>query len=200
MQQRFPSQDIWEDAPEHGRLETTVSTPQTEETGEYVDDVPEASKPTVPARHNVPARPQMEASPVDKKAPTIPDRPKPQVPVRPSKPLTTARGEAASAETAEKNAPQPKAKPAAPARPGSSKIAALQAGFMQDLNSKLGLGPQAPETKEPEPEKEAEPAAPLQDARKGRAKGPQRRKPAATGSSLSASVEQTSGSTEQPPH
>jgi hypothetical protein len=183
MQQRFPSQDIWEDAPEHGRLETTVSTPQTEDTNEYAEDSPVGGQPSVPARPNVPTRPQMqEASPVDKRAPIIPDRPKPQIPVRPSKSTTTARGEDATArsEAVENQAPQSKAKPPVPARPGSSKIAALQAGFLQDLNSKLGLGPQAPKTKEPEVEAEAEPVAPLQDARKGRAKGPQRRKPAAS--------------------
>lgn len=44
----------------------------------------------------------------------------------------------------------------------------------------MGLGPQAPKVKEPEEEKEAEPVQPLSDARKGRAKGPQRRKPAAS--------------------
>ncbi|KAF2828827.1 hypothetical protein CC86DRAFT_454489 [Ophiobolus disseminans] len=185
MQQRFPSQDIWEDAPEHGRLETTVSTPQQEDTNEYADDSPVVDKPTLPARPNIPARPKKEASassPVDKKAPIIPDRPKPQIPVRPTKPITTARGEDSAAEqqAEENNAPQPKAKPPVPARPGGSKLAALQAGFMKDLNSKLGLGPQAPKIKEPEPEAEAEPAAPLTDARKGRAKGPQRRKPAAS--------------------
>jgi hypothetical protein len=180
MKQRFPSQDIWEDAPDHGHLQTTVSTPQTEETNEYVDDSPVVDKPNVPARPHIPARPQKaEASPVDKKAPIIPDRPKPQIPVRPSKPLTTARGEDTVAEqVADTEAPASKAKPPVPARPGGSKIAALQAGFLQDLNSKLGLGPQVPKVKEPEPETEAEPAAPLQDARKGRAKGPQRRKPA----------------------
>lgn len=183
MQQRFPSQDIWEDAPDHGQWETTVSTPQMEETNEYADDVPAGEKPDVPARPSIPARPQKNAiSPVDKKAPTIPDRPKPQVPARPSKPATTARGEDTGAESQalENEAPQPKAKPPVPARPGGSKIAALQAGFLKDLNSKLGLGPQAPKVKEPEPEAEPEPAAPLQDARKGRAKGPQRRKPAAS--------------------
>lgn len=183
MQQRFPSQDIWEDAPEHGRLETTVSTPQTEETNEYAEDSPIGEQSNVPARPHVPARPQKkETSPIDKKAPIIPDRPKPQIPARPSKPATTARGEdkTAESETAEGDAPQPKAKPPVPARPGSSKIAALQAGFLKDLNSKLGLGPQAPKVKEPEVEAEPEPAAPLQDARKGRAKGPQRRKPAAS--------------------
>jgi len=183
MQQRFPSQDIWEDAPEHGRLETTVSTPQQEETNEYADDSPVVDKPSVPARPNIPARPKKEtSSPVDKKAPIIPDRPKPQIPARPAKPTTTARGEDSTADqqAAENDAPQPKAKPPVPARPGGSKIAALQAGFLKDLNSKLGLGPQAPKVKEPEPEAEGEPAAPLTDARKGRAKGPQRRKPAAS--------------------
>jgi hypothetical protein len=181
MQQRFPSQDIWEDAPEHGRLETTVSTPQAEETGEYADDSPVGDRPNVPTRPNIPARPKKDtSSPVDKKAPIIPDRPKPQIPVRPAKPTTTARGEdsVAEAQAAENDAPQPKAKPPVPARPGGSKIAALQAGFLKDLNSKLGLGPQAPKVQEPEAE--VEPAAPLTDARKGRAKGPQRRKPAAS--------------------
>jgi hypothetical protein len=183
MQQRFPSQDIWEDAPEHGRLETTVSTPQTEETNEYAEDSPIGAQPSLPARPQVPTRPQTkEASSVDKRAPILPDRPKPQIPARPSKPTTTARGEdtTARSEAGENEAPQAKAKPPVPARPGSSKIAALQAGFLQDLNSKLGLGPQAPKIKEPEAEAEAEPAAPLHDARKGRAKGPQRRKPAAS--------------------
>lgn len=185
MQQRFPSQDIWEDAPEHGQWETTVSTPQTEETNEYAEDSPVDGKPSIPARTQIPVRPQKrEESLVDKKTPIIPDRPKPQIPVRPSKPTTNARGEEATTEpqakATDRDAPQPKAKPPIPARPGGSKIAALQAGFLNDLNSKLGLGPQAPKVKEPEPEVEAEPAAPLQDARKSRAKGPQRRKPAAS--------------------
>jgi hypothetical protein len=183
--QRFPSQDIWEDAPEHGRLETTVSTPQTEETADYAEDSPVGDKPSVPARPSIPARPQRKeasASPVDKKGPIIPDRPKPQIPVRPSKPVTTARGEEALLEpqVVDNEGQQAKAKPPVPPRPAGSKIAALQAGFLQDLNSKLGIGPQAPKVKEPEPEEEPEPAAPLQDARKGRAKGPQRRKPAAS--------------------
>ncbi|KAJ4304966.1 hypothetical protein N0V90_000494 [Kalmusia sp. IMI 367209] len=182
IQHRFPSQDIWEDTPDHFKLETTVSAPQTPETNEYADDSPVADKPSIPARPNIPARPQntKEVSPVDKKAPVLPGRPKPQVPVRPSKPSTASSekvptvgsDEGAGAES------KPKAKPPVPARPGGSKIAALQAGFLKDLNSKLGLGP--PKVKEPEPEKEEEPAKPLQDARKGRAKGPQRRKPTAS--------------------
>lgn len=182
--QRFPSHDIWEDAPEHGHLETTVSGPQTPDTNEYAPETPVVEKPTIPARPSVPARPQktlQESSPVDKKAPIIPDRPKPQIPVRPSKPSQSSSEKVPTTErTVENDAPQPKAKPPVPARPAGSKIAALQAGFLQDLNSKLGLGPQAPKVKEPEEEKEAEPAQPLSDARKGRAKGPQRRKPAAS--------------------
>jgi hypothetical protein len=182
MRQRFPSQDIWEDAPDHGMLETTVSGPQTEETGDYADDSPiaerqTAGKPTIPSR---PQKPK-EFSPVDKKAPVLPERPKPQVPVRPSKPIDKSSEKVPTISSQEENgegATQPKAKPPVPARPAGSKIAALKTGFLQDLNSKLGLGP--PKPKEPEPEEEKEPPKPLTDARKGRAKGPQRRKPAAS--------------------
>jgi hypothetical protein len=181
--QRFPSQDIWEDAPDHGHLETTVSEPQSEDTNEYAPESPVVDKPTLPNRSAVPARPQKDISPVDKKAPIIPDRPKPQVPARPNKASTTSSENVPTVESrAENETPQLKAKPPVPARPGGSKIAALQAGFLKDLNSKLGLGPQAPKVKEPEQEEEqpAQPTQPLSDARKGRAKGPQRRKPAAS--------------------
>lgn len=182
--QRFPSQDIWEDAPEHGHLETTVSGPQTPDTNEYAPESPVVEKPLIPARPSVPARPQkaqQESSPVDKKAPIIPDRAKPQIPARPSKPSQSSSEQVPTSERGlENDAPQPKAKPPVPARPAGSKIAALQAGFLQDLNSKLGLGPQAPKKEPEEEEKEAAPAQPLSDARKGRAKGPQRRKPAAS--------------------
>ena len=47
---------------------------------------------------------------------------------------------------------------------------------MNDLNQKLGLGP--PKEKEKEPELVEAEAKPLEDARKGRARGPQRRAPA----------------------
>jgi hypothetical protein len=58
---------------------------------------------------------------------------------------------------------------------------------LQDLNKKLGLGPQAPKKEEPaaEEEKPAEEKAPLVDARKTRARGPQRRAPAAASKSPS---------------
>lgn len=185
MHQRFPSQDIWEDSPDQMQLETTVSGPQTPETGEYAEDSPTStSKPTIPPRPSVPARPQK------KDAPVLPERPKPQVPVRPSKPLTKSSEKVptVSSEEGGEAASPPKAKPPVPARPGGGKIAALQAGFLKDLNSKLGLGP--PKVKEPEPEeeKEPEPVKPLADARKGRAKGPQRRKPTSSPSPAAATV------------
>jgi hypothetical protein len=191
LQQRFPSHDIWEDAPDHGQLVTTVSAPQTDDTNEYVDDSPVVEKPSVPARPSIPARPQKkEASPADKKAtPVLPDRPKPSIPARPSKPSTSSSEKVPTLESQSAEAPQPKAKPPVPARPGGSKIAALQAGFLKDLNSKLGLGPQAPKVKEPEAEEEEkEPPKPLQDARKGRAKGPQRRKPTSSPSPAAAAT------------
>lgn len=188
MQQRFPSHDIWEDAPDHGQLVTTVSTPQTEDTNEYADDLPAAEKPSLPEQSSIPSRPQKkETSPVDKKAPILPDRPKPQIPVRPARAISPEKVPTRESQ-ASTEAPQPKAKPQVPARPGGSKIAALQAGFLKDLNSKLGLGPQAPKVKEPEPEQEEEPPKPLQDARKGRAKGPQRRKPQSSPSPASAAT------------
>lgn len=190
MQQRFPSQDIWEDAPSHGHLETTVSTPQMEETNEYAEDSPIEQKPQVPARPSIPARPlKREVSNEDKKAPIIPERPKPQLPVRPTKPSSSENVPTVESQAGENESPQGKTKPPVPARPAGSKIAALQAGFLKDLNSKLGLGPVAPKVKEPEPEEEEKETAPLSDARKGRAKGPQRRKPAASPSPSAAAAE-----------
>jgi hypothetical protein len=90
----------------------------------------------------------------------------------------TLSGESATASEQEKVSPLvTKAKPQVPARPGqSSKIANLRGNFMNDLNQKLGLGP--PKEKEPEPEPVIEEVKPLEDARKGRARGPQRRAPA----------------------
>jgi hypothetical protein len=190
-QRRFPSHDIWEDAPEHGQLVTTVSTPQIDESNEYADSSPVVEKPSpFDAKPQVPARPQKETSPVEKKAvPQLPERPKPSVPPRPSKPSSTRSSEKVPTNAPGTEAPQPKPKPQVPARPAGSKIAALQSSFLKDLNSKLGLGPQAPKPKEPEPEKEEEAAPqPLQDARKGRAKGPQRRKPKGTSPAPAATV------------
>ena len=162
--------------------------------------------PSVPARPQKRSGPPVDAqltspatwsqaekapSPTEiKKVPSIPDRPKPQIPQRPNKNTSgdslsktisaTSVGSTGSTET-EKAAPVTspplsKAKPQVPPRPAAgSKIANLKGNFMSDLNSKLGLGP--PKQKEPEPEEEKE-MKPLEDARKGRARGPQRRAPA----------------------
>ncbi|KAI1769384.1 altered inheritance of mitochondria protein 21 [Hypoxylon sp. FL1150] len=171
---RFPSRDVWEDTPDSLQFTTTVSTPETSE--ETQSEEPEnstaelaTSKPTIPSR------PKKQGSGDDK--PVVPGRPKPQIPARPSKPATESKGPESAA----------KAKPAVPARPAGGKIAALQAGFMSDLNNRLKLGPHAPKKEESpaEPAEEKE-KTPLADARKGRARGPQRRAPTKTSSSSGA--------------
>lgn len=179
---RFPSRDVWEDAPDSQKLVTTVGTPE------------EASEsPEVPPKPNIPPRPQrrpQESPPVDlstkpgtsptekRQPPTIPDRPKPQIPVRPAKRSPEEAKEAKESKESKESPEVPaKPKPPVPGRPGGSRIAALKAGFLTDLNSRLQVGPQGPK---PQGKKEDPPAEkkPLQDARKGRARGPARRKPA----------------------
>ncbi|KAK0345953.1 hypothetical protein LTR91_018017 [Friedmanniomyces endolithicus] len=128
----------------------------------------------------------------DRTKPMLPDRPKPIVPARPARhsdhtdggaPLTKSPSvtSAGSDDTVTSPPAAPKTKPAVPARPAGSKIAALQSGFMNDLNNRLKLGPQgpAPKAKEAEDEAAATEASkePLVDARKSRARGPARRKP-----------------------
>ena len=135
-----------------------------------------------------------------RKAPVVPDRPKPQIPARPQRPTprdasdmtpltkqtsasSTGSGGAKGGESQGLTAPPPpKPKPMIPSRPVGSKIASLKAGFLSDLDKRLQLGPQAPKASEKtvvaEPETKEEEKAPLVDARKGRAKGPPRRKPA----------------------
>ncbi|KAH1856180.1 hypothetical protein KXV53_005025 [Aspergillus fumigatus] len=169
--QRFPSRDIWEDAPESQTLVTTIEP--SEESEVKSPDVP--SKPAIPSRpqklsQQTPAVDASSAtSPTEKRQPpSIPDRPKPQIPPRPAKPITRGAGEEVPA----------KEKPAVPIRPNGSKIAALRAGFLSDLNSRLQLGPQAPKPQEKKEEEAPAEKAPLSDARKGRARGPSRRKPA----------------------
>ena len=149
-----------------------------------------------PADAQVPIAPSetSQTSPTEaRKAPVLPER-KPQIPARPAKPVGRESSEtvplskiaSASSDGAsdrEKDlgsAPSaPKPKPAVPARPAGGKIASLKAGFLSDLDSRLKLGPQGPKPQEKaEPELEEE-KAPLADARKGRAKGPTRRKPVA---------------------
>ena len=119
-----------------------------------------------------------ETSPTKTRAPSIPERPKPSIPARPVRSPKPDESQATSSE----QAPVPKAKPAVPARPSGSKFANLKSGFMNDLASRIQLGPTGPPPKPKEPEPEAEEVkAPLVDARKSRAKGPARRsKPAAS--------------------
>jgi len=148
----------------------------------------EKSKPMVPPRPTkLTQRKSQDAIPKDgaSDAPTI-------------APTTTIAAAAAAPITRDVTSPPipTKAKPAVPARPAAGKIAALQAGFMSDLNKKLGLGPQAAAKPEQETEKE-EDKAPLADARKGRARGPQRRKPAASpGAGVGAGAVDTAGGNE----
>lgn len=147
-----------------------------------------------------------DVSPTEtRKAPGLPDRVKPQVPPRPAKPVsressdnipltkTTSGKSRSSINSGEDDSGSPreptqtpslKPKPTVPIRPVSGKIAALKAGFLSDLDKRLQLGPQAPKQQEKPPEEDKpvneEEKAPLSDARKGRAKGPARRKPAAS--------------------
>jgi hypothetical protein len=143
--------------------------------------------PQIGARFSDAGISHKQPSPTElRKVPSIPDRPKPQVPPRPAKKVsaeslkkTLSQGSADSNETEKAgpvaSPPLPKAKPQIPSRPGQNKFANLKGNFMNDLNQKLGLGPPKEKEKEPEPEVEAKP---LEDARKGRARGPQRRAPA----------------------
>ncbi|KAI9824794.1 MAG: hypothetical protein M1832_001622 [Thelocarpon impressellum] len=164
--------------------------------------VPAAGMPPMRADDGI-IEPQ--SSPVaGRKPPVVPDRPKPQVPIRPAKlvgrdsseevPLskttsatsTTSPGgveEAGSPKTGA-GPPTPKPKPAVPMRPSGGKLASLKAGFLSDLDKRLQIGPQGPKVKdkgsdETENASEKE-VTPLTDARKGRARGPARRRPAAS--------------------
>ncbi|KAI5866368.1 altered inheritance of mitochondria protein 21 [Durotheca rogersii] len=191
LARRFPSRDVWEDTPDSLQFTTTVSAPQTAE--EPHEE--EVAKPATEEATQKPAvsvglkkqEPGEESAP----RPVIPSRPKPQIPARPSRP------------SSEPKEPEPvaKQKPAVPARPAGGKIAALQAGFLSDLNNRLRLGPQAPKKEEDKPQEQVEEkeTAPLSDARKGRARGPQRRAPAkVVSSSVAAETGPTSAANDKP--
>lgn len=170
---RFPSRDVWEDTPESLLHQTTVSSAQSQEPSR--PEIPSrpakklsgssTDRPSIPDR----PKPRQDSGDDSKPRPPVSDKPKPQVPARPAR--STAEDE-----------PVAKTKPPVPSRPVGGKIAALQAGFMNDLNNRLKIGPQI-HTKKEEPQEEEDAAAeqekaPLTDARKGRARGPQRRAPA----------------------
>ncbi|KAI1494947.1 altered inheritance of mitochondria protein 21 [Biscogniauxia mediterranea] len=173
MGRRFPSRDVWEDTPDSLQFTTIVSTPQSTEEEEAASSPVEP--PTTAQKPPIPTRPKKQGSGDDSTSkPLIPERPKPQIPVRPAKPASESKESESAA----------KPKPPVPVRPMGGKIAALQAGFMSDLNNRLRLGPQAPKKEEAPSEEvhEEKPKAPLSDARKGRARGPQRRAPTKTSS------------------
>lgn len=156
-----------------------------------------------------------------RKAPVLPDR-KPQMPARPSRSTTYENPDVASlsktisASSTQRNEfrddkrgmaskPAPKPKPPIPSRPFGGNIASLKAGFLSDLDKRLQLGPQVPKSPEKaaaEPEVIAD-KAPLIDARKGRVRGPPRRKPGATSvpaapSSIAEMVEEEQGVISKP--
>ena len=178
--------------------------PLYSEEGRATTGIAATLKPSIPARptkakHHeqsaadnaqpaLPERPKTKLS--DGASPPIPFKTKPVIPARPTKPITRESSENVGLTKTVSNsstksigsdsgpAVATKPKPAVPSRPVGSKIAALQGGFMSELNKKLQLGsspPKKEEMHEPEPEKEK---APLADARKGRARGPARRAPA----------------------
>jgi len=205
MKQRFPSRDIWEDTPDSLQLHATVGGPQADK---EIISPPEAvdipAKPSIPARPvksklsqspekpSIPERPVKKNSLTDTTSPPLPAKAKPTIPARPSKPITRDSGEnvpltqvasnssAKSVGSDQGATAAAKPKPPVPSRPVGSKIAALQGGFMADLNKRLQLGAQPPKKEEvaPEEPEEVKEKAPLSDARKGRARGPARRAPA----------------------
>jgi hypothetical protein len=143
---RFPSQDQWEDTPESAMQTTTVDSEQ-------------------------------EQNDAQTQAPAIPERPKPQIPARPAKQDGgDSESSLSRSVSREEELSFPKVKPPVPARPIGSKISALRGAFMNDLESRLKVGPQAIPSQAKEVEAEQE-KTPLTDARKGRARGPARRRP-----------------------
>jgi hypothetical protein len=176
--------------------------PLTSEEGRATTGIAAVMKPHVPARPTkakpgesseksqpvIPLRPAEKPRHVDDASPPLPLKTKPQVPARPSKPITRSSSEnvpltaalSDSSAAGTDQGPAAKPKPPVPSRPVGSKIAALQSGFMLDLNKRLQLGPQAPKKEEvvPVETEEEKEKAPLVDARKGRARGPARRAPA----------------------
>lgn len=184
--------------------------PLSSEEGRATTGIAATIKPQIPSRPTrskpadslekpqpaIPERPQRSRQvPTDGTlgtSPPLPMKSKPAVPARPSKPITRDSSEnvpltqvpsnssAKSASSDQGSVTAAKPKPPVPSRPVGSKIAALQGGFMSDLNKRLQLGPQAPKKEDPAPEvqEEEKAPAPLADARKGRARGPARRAPA----------------------
>lgn len=188
---RFPSQDTWEDTPDSMRLETTVSGPQEDDSNAASEE--RSGAPAIPARPERHSKLAQEVTPdalddeTASKTPNVVEKSRPVVPARPiraGQPGQTSDDAGVSAA---------KAKPAVPARPSTLRGPGVaNAGFLNDLNNRLKLGPQGVPPPRREPEADAAAAeesakAPLADARKGRVKGPARRKPGPTTELKSAS-------------
>lgn len=172
-------------------------TPKASSTEHKEPETAQPSHPAVPQRPrkpssdeikhtpSIPARPTKERTlSAEKSVPSVPRRPasstsqkeSPQVPSRPTKTMSMPKDVGSK--------PEPAAKPNVPARPVPGKLAgSSKFAFASTLEAKLKAGPAPTKKKEVEAEEEeekeksAEPAKPLADARKGRAKGPQKRKP-----------------------
>lgn len=167
VKQRFPSADVWEDAPDSTNLSATVTpAPPEQEEEEPVSPVetksPIATLPPVVQpvkREPSPEKPKTRPPPPTKpKPPTIPPRPKKLV---------------APPVVAEK--PKPAVPPKQPGK-------LLKTSFLGDLNSRLAKGPGAllglkKEEKTPEAEEPPKSEEPLVDVRKSRTRGPRGRKP-----------------------
>lgn len=161
------------------------STHEEEHAPARDSDLP-AKQPSIPPRPQSDASASKEIVSTGKSGPAVPRRPastasntsakeSPTIPARPSRAGTIPK------ETAEIKAPIP-VKPSVPARPAVGKLAgSSKFAFASALEAKLKGGPPVPKKKEESEEREIvsqEPTKPLGDARKGRARGPQKRKPA----------------------
>jgi hypothetical protein len=178
---RFPSKDVWEDTPESLLYEAEVEEKPKDE-----------KKPEIPARpskklaellSHKPAAPERPKATRQQSGNGTEDAPKPAIPSRPVKKVS---GDSKDGELSKPP------KPPVPSRPAGGKIAALQAGFMSDLNKRLQLGPQP--SKKEEVEKgavvEEKEKVLLPDARKSRARGPQRRAPTAAPAAAATSTKE----------
>ncbi|RPA85294.1 hypothetical protein BJ508DRAFT_412077 [Ascobolus immersus RN42] len=207
--QRFPSADVWEDAPDSQMLSATVTPapPEQQQDDEPPSPVENQKSPVesqkspaeiqkspienqkTPILHQPPSIPKRETSPEKpRERPPPPTKPKPPtIPPRPAKKLIPPPP------------PTEKPKPAVPPKqPGKL----LKTSFLGDLNSRLAKGPAAllglkKEEKPSEPEEPPKSEEPLADIRKSRAKGPRGRKPP-TAPTTSILKESSSGSGERP--
>lgn len=152
------------------------------------------SQPSAPPRphkgvsEETKAAPHIPARPSDKSQPVVPRRPAsssstrdlPQIPARPTKTNSMPKDAEDKPATA--------AKPGIPGRPVPGKLAgSSKFAFASALEAKLKVGPAPLKKKEidiPDAPAAEEASKPLTDARKGRAKGPQKRKPPTTATAV----------------